>query len=200
FHSAYGEALSPRVHLKYDIGPLTTVRLSGGSGFRSANPLVEHAAAMASSRVVAVEGELGMERSWNSGISLLHQFKWLDKKWSLALDAYRADFTAQVVADLDRSPQVLAIYMLDGPSQANSFLADVQVQLSKQWELKASYRYYDLRTTYGGELRDRPLVPAHRGLLDLAYVAKDEKRRCDIYPNRLGSTRLTITATNPEAL
>lgn len=200
FNSAYGEALSPRLHLKYDIGPLTTVRLSGGSGFRSANPLVEHAAAMASSRVVSVEGELGMERSWNSGISLLHKFKWLGKKWSLALDAYRADFTAQVVADLDRSPQVLAIYMLDGPSHANSYLADVQVQLSKQWELKASYRYYDLRTTYGDVLRERPLVPAHRGLLDLGYVAKDEKWRFDITLNGFGSARLPITAGNPEGL
>lgn len=199
FNSVYGEALSPRLHLKYDIRPLTTIRFSGGSGFRSANPIVENAPALASSRRVELEGTLGMERSWNTGISLLHKFKWLGKKWSLALDAYRADFTAQVVADLDRDPQVLAISMLDGPSHANSFLADVQVQLSKQWEMKASYRYYQAETTYDGQLRSRPMVPSHRGLLDLGYVSKDEKWRFDITLNGFGSTRLPSTAGNPES-
>ena len=50
------------------------------------------------------DGPLGFERSWNTGISLLHKFKWFGKKWSLGLDAYRSDFTDQVVADMDRDP------------------------------------------------------------------------------------------------
>lgn len=198
FNSKYGEAISPRLHVKYDIGPLTTLRLSGGSGFRSANPIMENAAALASSRVVSIEGDLGFERSWNTGISLLHKFKWMGKKWSVAVDAYRTDFSDQVVADLDRDPQVLAISMLHGSSYANSLLADVQVQLSKQWEMKGSYRYYDARTTYDGVLRERPLVPSHRGLLDLGYVAKDEKWRFDITLNGFGTARLPNTSSNPE--
>jgi len=198
YNSAYGNAVSPRLHLKYDIAPLTTIRFSGGSGFRSANPIMENAAALASSRRVVIEGDLGFERSWNTGVSLLHKFKWFGKKWSVALDAYRSDFTAQVVADMDRDPQVLAIYMLSGPSYANSLLADVQVQLSKQWEMKASYRYYEAETTYDGALRERPLVPSHRGLLDLGYVAKDEKWRFDITLNGFGPARLPSTASNPE--
>lgn len=198
YNSEYGEAISPRIHLKYDIAPLTTIRFSGGSGFRSANPIMENAAALASSRRVEFDGALGFERSWNTGISLLHKFKWFGKKWSLALDAYRTDFTAQVVADMDRDPQVLAFYMLDGPSYANSVLADVQVQLSKQWEMKASYRYYDAETTYDGVLRERPLVPGHRGLVDLGYTAKDEKWRFDITLNGFGTARLPSTASNPE--
>lgn len=197
FNSTYGEAISPRLHLKYDLAPLTTLRFSAGSGFRSANPIMEHAAAQASSRRVELDGNLRFERSWNTGVSLLHKFKWFSKKWSVAVDAYRTDFTAQVVADLDRDPQVLAFYMLDGISYANSFLTDVQVQLSKQWELKASYRWYDARTTYDGTLRERPLVPSHRGLIDLGYVAKDEKWRFDITLNGFGTARLPGTAGNP---
>ncbi|MBK8582169.1 MAG: TonB-dependent receptor [Flavobacteriales bacterium] len=198
YNSAYGEAISPRLHLKYDIAPLTTIRFSAGSGFRSANPIMENAAALASSRHVEFDGPLGFERSWNTGISLLHKFKWFGKKWSLALDAYRSDFTAQVVADMDRDPQTLAFYMLEGPSYANSLLADVQVQLSKQWEMKASYRYYDAETTYDGELRERPLVPGHRGLIDLGYTSKDEKWRFDITLNGFGTARLPNTESNPE--
>ncbi len=198
YNSEYGEAISPRLHLKYDIAPLTTIRFSVGSGFRSANPIMENAAAMASSRHVEFDGPLGFERSWNTGISLLHKFKWFGKKWSLGLDVYRSDFTDQVVADMDRDPQTLAFYMLDGPSYANSVLADVHVQLSKHWEMKASYRYYDAETTYDGVLRERPLVPSHRGLLDLGYIAKDEKWRFDITLNGFGTARLPSIASNPE--
>jgi len=198
FNSKYGEAYSPRLHLKYDLAPLTTLRFSTGSAFRSANPIVETPAAQASSRKVSVEGDLGFERSWNTGISLLHKFRWLGKKWSFNLDAYRTDFTAQVVADLDRSPQEVVFYMLKGPSYANSVLADVQVQLSKQVEMKASYRWYDAETTYDGKLRERPMVPAHRGLLDLGYISRNEKWRFDITLNGFGSARLPETAANPE--
>jgi outer membrane receptor for ferrienterochelin and colicins len=194
----YGEAVSPRLHLKYDIAPLTTIRFSGGSAFRSANPIMETAAALASSRRVSVEGELGMERSWNTGVSLLHKFKWLGKKWSFAVDLYRADFTQQVVADLDRSPQQLVFYMLQGPSFANSLLADLQLHLSKQVEMKASYRWYDARTTYDGTLLERPFSPAHRGLLDLGYISKNEHWRFDITLNGFGTARLPSTTANPE--
>lgn len=198
FNDTYGEAISPRLHLKYDVAPLTTIRFSAGSGFRSANPIVETSAALASSRRVSFEGEPGFERSWNTGVSILHKFKWLGKKWSVGADLYRADFVDQLVADLDRDPQQLVFYMLDGRSFANSLLVDLQVQLSKRVEMKGSYRYYDARTTYSGVLRERPLVPAHRGLLDLGYISGNERWRFDITLNGFGTSRLPSTDANPE--
>ncbi|HRH39550.1 MAG TPA: TonB-dependent receptor, partial [Flavobacteriales bacterium] len=93
-NSKYGNVVSPRAHVKYDIGPLTVLRTSVGRGFRTANPLVENAAVMASSRDVQVDA-LGMERAWNLGTSFLHKFKWLDRKWAVGVDAYRTFFTQQ---------------------------------------------------------------------------------------------------------
>ncbi|MFT3884836.1 MAG: TonB-dependent receptor [Flavobacteriales bacterium] len=197
-NSYYGTVVSPRLHVKYDIGPLTTIRFSSGRAFRSANPLVENASALASSRAVVVEGPLGLERAWNNGISFLHKFKWAGKKWAVGVDAYRTDLTDQVVADLDRSPQVLALYMLKGASFANSVLADIQVGLTRQLDLKVSYRWYDVRTTYGGVLRERPFVPTHRGLLDLAYTSRNEQWRFDITLNGFGTARIPDTQSDPE--
>jgi outer membrane receptor for ferrienterochelin and colicins len=199
FNSAFGNTVSPRVHVKYDLAPLTTLRLSVGHGFRSANPLVENASALASSRNVVVEGPLGMERSWNFGASLLHKWKWFGRKWAFGLDAYRSDFTDQVVADLDRSPRTLAIYMLEGSSYANSLLADVQVELSRTLQAKVSYRWYDVRTTYDGVLRERPFTPMHRGLADLAYESRNDRWRFDVFTNIFGTARLPNTTENPEA-
>lgn len=195
----YGTTVSPRFHLKYDVGPLTTVRLGAGRAFRSALPFVENAAALASSRRVHVEGPLGLERSWNFGASLLHKWKWFRRKWSLGLDLYHSTFTDQVVADLDRSPRTLALYMLDGRSHANSLLADVQVSLSRHLDLKLSYRWYDVRTTYDGVLRERPFTPTHRGLVDLAYASINDRWRFDITWNLFGDARIPDTDANPEA-
>lgn len=197
-NSAFGNALSPRLHLKYDLGPLTNLRITVGHAFRTANPLAENAAVLASARRVVVEGPLGMERAWNMGGSFLHKFKWLDRKWAVGADAYRTWFTSQVVSDLDRTPQTLAIYMLEGGSYANSLLGEVHVQLSRVLDLKMSYRWYDVRTTYDGRLLERPFTPTHRGLVDLAWHDRKERWRFDITANLFGEGRIPSTAANPE--
>lgn len=198
-NSVFGNAVSPRVHVKYDLGPLTNLRFSVGHGFRTANPLMENATVLASSRRVMVEGAQGMERSWNIGGSFLHKFKWLDRKWSFGVDLYRTEFTDQLITDLDRSAQVVAFYMLDGRSYANSVLTDVQVDLTRQLEFKVSYRWYDVRTTYDGVLRTRPFTPMHRGLVGLAYADLKERWRFDVTLSIFGEGRAPGTMDNPEA-
>jgi len=195
----YGTVASPRVHAKYDIGPLTVARASVGHGFRTANPLVENAAVMASSRNVLVD-PLDMERAWNFGASLLHKFKWLDRKWAVGVDAYHTRFTDQVVSDLDRDPHTIALYMLDGASYSNSLLADLQVDLTRTLQFKTSYRFYDVRSTYDGRLLERPFTPTHRGLASLGYADIKERWRFDITMQLFGESRIPATASNPEGL
>ncbi len=197
-NSWYGSVVSPRLHMRWDLGPLTVVRASAGHGFRSTNPLVENAAALASSRRILVEDEPGLERAWTFGAGGVHKFKWLDRKWTIGLDAFHTRFTQQLVADMDRSPQLLVFYMLDGPSHATSLLADVQVELGRTLALKVSYRWYDVVTTYDGVLRERPFTPAHRGLVDLAWTSRNERWRADAAVNLFSSARIPWTSANPE--
>jgi hypothetical protein len=197
WNTRFGGALSPRLHAKYDLGPLTVVRASVGRGFRAANPLAEQPAVMASSRRVLLSDSLRFERAWNLGASVLHKFKWLQRKWAVGIDLYRTAFTAQLVADLDRSPQQLALYMSRGPAYANSVLVDAQVELLRGLLFKGSYRYYDVRTTYDGRLLERPFTPAHRGLLDLSYATPNDRWRFDAALNLFGPSRIPSTAANP---
>lgn len=198
-NSAYGTFVSPRLHMKYDLGPLTALRASAGSGWRTANPFVENASAMASARRVILTEDLDAEQSWNIGAGILHKFKWLDRKWAVGVDGYRTTFTHQVVADLDRSAHELVIANLDGSSFANTVQADLQVEVIKPLHLKLAYRWYDARTTYHGELLARPMVPEHRAMADLAFVSTNEKWRFDITLNWFGTSRLPDLAGNPEA-
>ncbi len=198
-NSWFGTAWGPRLHAKYDLGPLTSVRFSVGHAFRTAVPFAENASVLASSRVVRVEGVLPMEQAWNMGASFLHKWKWLERRWAFTVDVYTTRFSDQVVADLDRSPQALVFYGLSGRSFANSAIADVQVGLTRRIQLRMAYRWYDVRTTYDGVLRERPFTPGHRGMLDLAYTSRDERFRADVTLNAFGTSRIPSTATNPEA-
>ncbi|MBK6368856.1 MAG: TonB-dependent receptor [Flavobacteriales bacterium] len=198
-NSYFGNNIAPRLHAKYDLGPLTNVRFSTGQGFRTALPLIENSSVMASSRNVVVEGNLGMERSWNIGGSFQHKFKWLERKWAFNVDLYRTEFTHQVVTDLDRAPTTVAFYNLDGSSYANSLLTDLQVEVTRQLDLKLSYRYYEAKTTYDSVLRERPFTPGHRGLVSLAYTDKKEHWRADVSLNIFGEGRIPNTSGNPEA-
>jgi outer membrane receptor for ferrienterochelin and colicin len=198
-NSWFGTAVSPRLHAKFDLGPLTTARASVGHAFRTALPFAENASVMASSRVVRVEGALGMERAWNLGASFLHKWKWLERRWAFTIDAYTTRFTDQVVTDLDRGPQQVVFYMLEGRSFANSLLTDVQVALTRHINAKLAYRWYDVRTTYDGVLRERPFTPTHRGMFDLAYESRNERFHVDATLNLFGSSRIPSTASNPEA-
>lgn len=198
-NSYYGKVVSPRLHVKYDLGPLTNLRLSVGRGFRSANPFVENAAVLASSRQVIVQGPLGMERSWNVGASALHKFKWLERKWAIGVDVYRTEFQDQIITDLDRSPRTVAFYMLDGRSYATSVLTDVQVELTRDIDLKLSHRWYDVRTTYDGVLRERPFTPSHRGMASLAFTDPNDQWRMDLTWSIFGQGRIPYTLANPEA-
>jgi len=69
-------------------------------------------------------------------------------------------------------------------------LTDVQVALTRTLDLKLSYRFYDVRTTYDHVLRERPFTPAHRGLIDLAYISRNAKWRIDGTLNIFGTARL----------
>jgi len=50
----YGTFFTPRLHVKYGIDENTTLRISGGKGFRSVNLLAENMNYLASSRQFAV--------------------------------------------------------------------------------------------------------------------------------------------------
>ena len=62
-------------------------------------------------------------------------------------------------------------------------------------ELKLAYRYFDVKTTYGGKLRERPFIANSRAFANLAYALKNWK--FDYTINFNGKKRIPNTNTNP---
>ncbi|MCB9361211.1 MAG: TonB-dependent receptor [Flavobacteriales bacterium] len=194
YHNLYGAFFTPRAHYKYNFTPLSALRFSVGRGFRTANPYIENASVMASSRRVISE-KLAPEIAWNYGTSVTHKFEIGGKEMSINLDYYFTDFQNQVVVDLE-NPDEVSFYNLQGKSYSHSFQAEVGAQITQQLEIKAAYKLYDIKTDYQSGLKEKPLVPRNRALVNIGYITNFDKWKFDLTGQWFDVSRLPSTATN----
>ncbi|MDJ1505153.1 TonB-dependent receptor [Xanthocytophaga agilis] len=197
FHNLFGTIVTPRLHLKYDVGRHTSLRASAGRGFRVANPIAENTAVLVSSRQLVVTQRLNPEKAWNYGINLSHDFRLFGRYGSLLIDLYRTEFSNQVVTDLDANPQQIRFYNLEGRSFANTAQVELNYQPIKRLDVKLAYKLYDVRTTINQQLRRRPLVSRDRALFNVAYATKKDKWKFDFTTQWIGSKRIPDTQVSP---
>jgi outer membrane receptor for ferrienterochelin and colicins len=194
WHNVAGFQLTPRVHVKYDITSKTALRVSGGKGFRTANIFTENSAIFASSRQVKIDGSLNAEIAWNYGGSLQQKFK-LGQEALLIVDFFRTDFVNQVVMDMETTG-ILKFYNLQGASYANSFQTDLVLEPLKRLDVRLAYKWYEVRTTYSGSLKSRPLVPTHRAFFNIGYATKHDRWKFDATAKWMGQSRLPNVSTH----
>lgn len=178
FHNLYGTRVSPSFNLKWSPRPLTALRVSAGRGFRTANALVEQASVLASSRRLIVKETLQPEQSWNVGASFTKKFPFLGMESYLLADYFYTWFENRVVVDLETWREV-RFYNLQGESYANSAQLEFGTEPLPGLELKAAYKWYDVRTTYRGTLKRQLLVPEHRAFFNAAYETQNKRWRFD---------------------
>jgi len=196
-HTAYGFQFTPRLHLRYNPGKKTTLRLSGGRGFRTANVFVENQSVFASSRQVVFREKLRPEIAWNYGVSINQQFKLFSNDAFVNVDFFRTDFQNQVIMDLDQHVNRVVFYNLAGRSYSHSLQVDLGFEPLEEFALKLAYKWYDVKTTYNYELLDKPYVPKHRVMLNMAYSTYMEIWKFDFTTNWFGQSRIPSTVLSP---
>jgi len=206
YHNYYGLFFTPRLHLRYAFNESKTVfRLSGGRALRTPNIFSDNMYLMVSSRDWILEpGDLSMpyglkpETGWNYGLNFTQKFKINYRDAYFTIDAYRTDFTNQVIVDVDNSAQEVLIYNLKGPSFSNTAQFEFNMEPRKRFFMKLAYRYVDTRVNYKKGLLQKPMVSAHRAFINLSYETKDSHWQFDFTTQFNGSKRLPNTQTNPE--
>jgi outer membrane receptor for ferrienterochelin and colicins len=189
-HSRSGVQVHPRVHARFSLAPQTTLRIAAGSGFRAPNVLTENQSLLASSRTVVFAETPVKEVGWNYGISLTQGFRLFNREGSLSVDFFRTDFTNQAVVDIDNADNTAAIYNLRGKSFSNSLLLEFNFEVLKGLDLKTAYRLEDVRTTYHGELLQKPLQALNKGLVALSYTTPRGQWQFDVNTSINGKRRL----------
>ena len=203
-NSLYGFFATPRINIRYEPVNGTVLRLSTGRGQRTANIFAENIGLMVSSRQVVINNNgdnskaygLEPEVAWNKGISVDQKFKLFKKDASFGVDFYRNDFKNQVVVDLENARQA-KFYNLEGKSYSNSLQAELNFMPAPKLDVRLAYRYFDVKTTYGGELLQKPLTSLNRAFANLAYDIRGWK--LDYTLNYNGSKRIPSTQANPAA-
>jgi len=201
-NNLFGFFVTPRLHLKFEPWKGTSIRVGGGRGQRTANIFAENLGSLISSRQVNVLTNsvgkaygLDPEVAWNEGLSIDQKFKLFTRPGTIAVDFFRTDFQNQVVVDVDKTAREVNFYNLEGKSYSNSFQVELNHEVLPKFDVRLAYRLFDVRTTYHGELLERPLISRHRAFTNLAYEVKGWKFDYTLTYN--GMKRIPFTKDNP---
>ncbi|MEZ5013715.1 MAG: carboxypeptidase-like regulatory domain-containing protein [Chitinophagales bacterium] len=189
-HNLYGTFFSPRMHVKYNAGKNTVLRVSGGRGYRVANIFAENTNILTSARSLVISEPLDPESGWNYGFTGIRYLKFGQKEGTFTLDLYRTDFTNKVVVDVDSDPHTIYISNLHGDAFSNVLQAEWDQNVFKNFDVRLAYKYIDARETFNGVLREIPLTSKNRGLLNLAYSWKKAGMVFDFTAQGYGTMRL----------
>lgn len=208
-HNKFGAFITPRAHYKYNFTEKSAFRLSAGRGFRTANPIIENSSpALVSARTINIKDiDLKPEIAWNYGASVTHLFEIANKEMNFSFDYYYTDFTNQVIVDIE-NPREISFYNLEGKSFSHSLQVEYGLEITKALELKTAYKWYNIKTTYNGILKDKPLSPRNRVLVNLGYITNFDKWKFDLtghwfdasrIPSTIGNTLENVVNTKSEA-
>ncbi len=179
YHNLYGNIFTPRFNIKYDFNPNAIFRLAAGKGFRVANPIAENTAALISSRVFKFNEVLNPEKAWNVGGSFTQYFTVGERSGTFVADYYYTTFQNQVIADMYSSPDAVYFSNLNGKSFSKSFQAELQYEVAKGLDVKAAYKYFDVKSTYAGTLEAKPFSPQHRFFINAGFATPFDKWKID---------------------
>ena len=213
-HNIIGNFISPRLHVRFQALPKTTIKMSAGKANRIANLFSENQKLFYSSRLISFSSadassefmsynyfDMKPEVAWNYGASIIQSFKLFGKDSQLIIDYYITDFESRVVVDWE-SPSNILFYNLVGRSYAKSFQAQFSYSLANSIDLLFAYKNTDAKSDYISGRLQNPLTPSNRFFLNLSYDGpsneKSRKWKFDLTYNHLGKQRIPSTIQNPE--
>tara|TARA_R110002051_G_scaffold138268_1_gene211015 strand:+ start:15020 stop:17260 length:2241 start_codon:yes stop_codon:yes gene_type:complete len=198
--------ITPRLHVRYSLWDKASLRMNIGRGKRAANIFAENQQLFASQRSINIMANMGKiyslkpEIAWNTGVSFTQKAYLFNRLLDFSIDFYHINFTHQVIVDWE-NPQEISFYNLDGKSYSNSLQIDLNYEILQNFDIRATYKNYDVKIDYDSATLQKPLQPKNRFFINLNYETpiKYEGRqwRMDLTFNKQGKQRLPNTTTNP---
>jgi|TARA_B100000767_G_scaffold2725_1_gene2646 hypothetical protein len=185
----------PRINFKYNPSENTAIRFSGGRSLRMANPISDNISLLASNRQILINETLMPEIAWNYGFNLITKFFLFDRETAFNMDFYRTEFENQVVVDME-DQDFISFYNLNSyedetnKSYANALQLDITYELFDRFDLKLAYKFNDVKSTFSQELKEVPLLPKERALLNFSYTDFAESWIFDFTCNYIGKSRI----------
>ena len=182
YNSIYGISVTPRIHTKYRFNKdKTSLRLSGGIGRRTSNPIAQNQQILASGRTIMfldtdpkLAYGLSQEVAANSGLSFEHQFKIGYIPSTIGFDYFNTTFLSEVVLDRE-SPGKALFYSVKNGTIANSFQSQLDLQPARRTEIRIAYRLFDVQTKYRDiGYRSKPFISKHRSFFNITQTTRNK--------------------------
>ena len=194
----YGSFVTPRMHLKYSPLDMITFRGSIGKGYRTSHVLAENNYLLASGREIIIDSHLDQEEAWNYGISAAFSIPVGAKKLELNAEYYYTNFLHQTVMDLDSNPHAVHFTNIDGDSYSHTWQVEATYPLFDGLTMTATYRRTDVKCTYDGVLREKPLTNSYKSLLTASYAPGLGKWQFDVTLQLNGGGRMPTSYINSD--
>jgi len=194
----YGSFVTPRMHLRYSPNSIVTLRGSIGKGYRTSHVLAENNYLLASGRSIVIDDDLEQEEAWNYGVSASISIPLGERILGLNAEYYYTNFLHQTVTDLDSNPHVVHFTNLNGDSYSHTWQVEATYPFFEGFTLTATYRRTDVKCTYGGILKEKPLTNKYKGLLTASYAPGLGKWQFDVTLQLNGGGRMPTAYTTNE--
>lgn len=197
WHNQFGARLTPRMHVKWQVASLTSVRASAGSGWRVPSAITENLSSFINSRTLHLDPLFRPEQAVNYGASVTTSFSVADRPIVVDAEVYHTEFSNRVVVDFDRSVRHLWVANLDGRSYSTSIMMQIQASPIPRMDIGLAYRWLDVQAPYNGTLQLAPMLSRDRVLLTFAWETQGAEWQVDGTVSYNGSGRLPTTLGNP---
>lgn len=186
----FGNFITPRAHVKWNVTPAVALRASAGKGYRTVNTLAEYSYLLTSTIPVRFNSAFGRDEAWNFGASASWSFSLWKRNFSISGEYYYTTFDKQLIADRESNPMLIDIVQSDARSFSHTIQVEATAEVFKGLSLTGAYRYNDVRETYSGTLDRKALVPRYKGLLTASYTTPLELWQFDATVQFNGGGRL----------
>lgn len=197
-HNQFGYFVTPRSLLKYNLRNTSTVRVSGGTGFRTVNLFSENINLLASSRDIIITEPLKPERALNWGVNFTEKIDGKRAYGTVSLDFYQTRFLNQIFPDYDTDQTKAFISNFEGISISNGFQVEGSFNIFERVDAKVAYTFLDVFRIIDSRKEVLPFNSKHKVMGSLSYEPRSEKWHADMNFHWYGRQRVPNTFSNPE--
>ena len=190
--SLWGSYVTPRMHVKYSPTEWLTLRGSVGKGYRTPHILAENSYLLASSRQLIINENIGQEKAWNYGLSTQLKIPVGGRTLDLNAEYYYTHFIQQAIIDYDVAERMIEVHGLSNhdKSYSHTIQVDATYEILSKLNVTVAWRWNDVKATYNGELRQKPMNSRYKGLLTASFAPGLGKWQFDATVQLNGGGRL----------
>jgi len=193
YHNVQKSIWQPRASVKISPAPLTTIRVSYGTGFRTVNLFTEDHAAYTGTREVLILGTLNPERSINTSVSLIQNVDLPNQYFRFEVSGHYTKFSNQIIPDYDTDVKKIIYKNLDGYSLSRGIEASIDYE-NFVFPVKTNVSYEFLETfKMENDIRtDIEFNPKHTVNLQLDYTVRDIALVINLTGKWIGKQKLPL--------